>query len=89
MTGRIACNAHNNPVLEMAIFRRCLRPFFSPAVGPPVKNGTMKVQFNGCNAGVITYNISSLGLAGEIPIERIVLDNVALCELLGQQAIQE
>jgi hypothetical protein len=60
-----------------------------PAVGPPVKDGTMKVQFNDCNAGVITYNISSLGLAGEIPIERIVLENVALCELLGQQAIQE
>jgi endonuclease I len=60
-----------------------------PAVGPPVKDGTMKVQFTGCNAGVITYDISSLSLAGEVPIERIVLDNVALCESLGQQAIQD
>jgi len=55
-----------------------------PAVGPPVQDGTMEVRFSGCNAGVITYDIPSAGLAGEVPIERIVLDNVALCESLGQ-----
>ena len=60
-----------------------------PAVGPPVKDGSMQVQFTACNEGVITYTIPSLGLAGEIPIERIVMDNVAFCESLGQQAIQE
>ena len=60
-----------------------------PAVGPPVKDGTMKVQFTGCNAGVITYSIASLNLSGEVPIERIVLDNAALCGSLGQQAMQK
>jgi len=56
----------------------------APAVGPPVQDGTMQVRFSGCNAGVISYDLPSAGLAGEVPIERIVLDNVALCESLGQ-----
>jgi endonuclease I len=51
----------------------------APAVGPPVQDGTMQVRFSGCNAGVISYDIPSVGLAGEVPIQRIVLDNVALC----------
>jgi hypothetical protein len=51
-----------------------------PAVGPPVQDGTMEVRFSGCNAGVIRYDIPSVGLAGEVPIQRIVLDNVSLCE---------
>jgi hypothetical protein len=55
-----------------------------PAVGPAVQDGTMQVRFSGCNAGVISYDIPSVGLAGEVPIERIVLDSVALCESLGQ-----
>ena len=31
---------------------------------------------------MVSYNITSLGLSGEIPIQRIVSDNVALCENL-------
>jgi hypothetical protein len=45
----------------------------------------MKIEFAGCNAGLVTYSIPSLGLSGEIPIERIVLDNVQLCETLNGQ----
>ena len=56
----------------------------APAVGPPVQDGTMQVRFSGCNAGVVSYDIPSVGLAGDVPIQRIVLDNVALCESLGQ-----
>jgi len=55
-----------------------------PVVGPPVKDGTMQVQFIDCNAGVITYNIPSVNRSGKVPIERIALDNVGLCEALGQ-----
>ena len=33
---------------------------------------------------MIAYEIPSLDLSGEVPIERIALDNVALCESLGQ-----
>ena len=45
-------------------------------------DGTLTVQFTDCNAGLVSYEITSLGISGEIPIERIALDNVLLCELL-------
>ncbi len=56
-----------------------------PPVGPPTMDGTMQVHFGGCNAGVVSYEIPSANLSGEVAIERIVLDNVALCESLSQQ----
>lgn len=54
----------------------------APAVGAPSKEGTMTVTWSDCESALVTYDIPSLGLAGEIPIERIVPDNVALCEAL-------
>ena len=60
-----------------------------PEVGPPVQDGTMQLKFSDCSTGVVTYDIPSVNLSGEAPIERIVQDNVALCESLGQQAAQE
>jgi hypothetical protein len=47
--------------------------------------GTIKLEFADCKNGLVSYEITSLGISGEIPIERIVQDNVALCELLGSQ----
>jgi len=49
-----------------------------------VKIGTITIKWTGCNSGILTYDIPSLGLMGEIPIERIVLENVPLCEA-GQE----
>ena len=54
-----------------------------PPAGPPVKDGTMQLRFNGCNAGTVRYDIPSARQSGEIPIERIVLDNVAACEAVS------
>ena len=45
-----------------------------------VEDGTITIKWTGCNSGIVTYNITSPGLMGEIPIERIVLDNVPACE---------
>jgi len=53
-----------------------------PAPDAPVKIGTMTIKWSGCNAAVLTYDITAPALSGEIPIERIVLDNVALCQAL-------
>jgi DNA-binding beta-propeller fold protein YncE len=50
-----------------------------------VNDGTLTLRFSGCNAGTVTYDIPSLGLSGEIPIQRIALDNVAFCETLAGQ----
>ena len=44
--------------------------------------GSITVEFQNCNAGRLSYDIPSLGLMGDIPITRIVTDNVPLCEEL-------
>jgi len=53
-----------------------------PAETDPDSYGTLTLEFLTCNEGRVTYDIPSLGLAGEIPIQRIVEDNVTLCEAL-------
>ena len=60
-----------------------------PPVDPPEKDGTMQVKFGSCAAGLVTYDIPSVNLSGEIPIERIVADNVVLCEALENSAEQD
>ena len=46
-------------------------------------DGTIDVVFSGCNAGMINYDITSAGVSGQVPIERIALDNVPRCETLA------
>ena len=43
-------------------------------------DGTMTIEFADCAEGIVTYDITSAGLSGEIPIQRVANDNVALCE---------
>jgi len=45
-------------------------------------DGTMTLEFADCTAGLVNYDITSLGISGEFPIQRISLDNVPLCEAL-------
>jgi len=45
--------------------------------------GTMTIEFSDCTEGLVNYEITSLGISGEIPIQRIVTDNVSLCEVLS------
>jgi len=54
-----------------------------PVTTEQLEGATIEIVWTGCNAGVLKYDIPSLGLMGEIPIQRIVLDNVALCESLN------
>ena len=54
-----------------------------PATTDPAGDGTIKLEFADCEEGLVDYSITSLGLAGTIPIERIANDNVPLCEMLG------
>jgi plastocyanin len=51
-----------------------------PAPGPAQEVGTIDITWSGCNAGLLSYDLPGLGLANDIPIERIVLDNVPACE---------
>ncbi len=46
------------------------------------QDGEIVLEFNDCDSGTVSYNIPSIGKQGSIPIERVVLDNVPLCESL-------
>ncbi|MDJ0653169.1 MAG: DUF3179 domain-containing protein [Xanthomonadales bacterium] len=45
--------------------------------------GTLTLEFADCTQGMVTYNLAGSGLSGEIPIQRVADDNVALCETLA------
>ncbi len=55
-----------------------------PGVTDPAGYGTMQIQFADCTEGLVTYAIPALGVSNEFPIERIVPDNVPLCESLAE-----
>jgi hypothetical protein len=48
-------------------------------------DGILKIEFADCSEGLVSYEITSLGISGEIPIQRIAPDNIALCESLDLQ----
>ena len=49
----------------------------------PAGDGTMTLEFADCSEALVTYEITSLDITGQIPIQRIVLDNVPVCEALA------
>jgi hypothetical protein len=51
-----------------------------PAV-EQAQDGTMTITWHNCSSATLTYDIPSAG-QGEIPLQRIVNDNVILCESL-------
>jgi N-acetylneuraminic acid mutarotase len=55
-----------------------------PASTDPAGDGSLTIEFADCNSALATYQITSLGISGEIPLERIALDNVPLCEALAR-----
>jgi len=44
--------------------------------------GTIQLYFDDCSSGTINYDIPSINRTGSIPIQRVAIDNVALCEAL-------
>lgn len=52
---------------------------------PPGSDGTVILTFDDCYSGTLEYDISSINQQGTIPIQRVVPDNVALCEALMAQ----
>lgn len=51
-------------------------------------DGSMTIEFADCSEGLVNYQITSLDISGEIPIQRITPDNVPLCEALEEQLLQ-
>ncbi len=48
----------------------------------PSGDGTVTLEFADCANAMVSFEITSLGLSGEIPIQRLALDNIARCESL-------
>jgi len=48
-------------------------------------DGQILLEFSDCENAMVSYDITSLNLQGEIPIERIAPDNVPGCEALAGQ----
>jgi glucose/arabinose dehydrogenase len=55
------------------------------SIEPPVDQGdpvgTMTIQWHDCSSATLTYDIELAG-QGSIPLQRIVTDNIPLCEML-------
>jgi hypothetical protein len=51
-----------------------------PVTTEQLEGATIEIVWSDCKTGLVTYNIPSLVLMGEIPIKRIVEDKVAACE---------
>lgn len=46
--------------------------------------GSIELVFGSCAQGLVRYDLPGLGLMGEVPIQRVVNDNVPLCESLAE-----
>ena len=59
---------------------------FDEAVPVPTTDqegiGSMTITFSDCNSGLMTNNIISPELSGEIPLQRVATDSVAVCETM-------
>lgn len=48
--------------------------------------GSISLEFEHCNSGTVTYDLPDISASGEIPIQRVALDNVELCKTLAKTA---
>jgi hypothetical protein len=54
----------------------------NPPKEPSVQDGTMTVEFSDCATGLVTYDLGSFNVQGQVPIRRILNDAVDLCRAL-------
>ena len=56
-----------------------------PVDSEQIEGASIEIVWSGCNEGILKYDIPTLGLSNDIPIQRIVLDNVPACEAAQSQ----
>jgi peptidyl-prolyl cis-trans isomerase A (cyclophilin A) len=49
---------------------------------PPGSAGTITLTFTDCGSALVEYDIIPINQQGSVPIQRVAIDNVALCEAL-------
>ena len=74
----------NQAVMDITITRGGLFDTATETQGtePPGSDGTITLTFEDCSAGLVEYDITSIDQQGTVPIQRIVDDNISLCEAL-------
>jgi len=84
----VAVGDFSGDTATLTVYQRSGGVFDSPEppVGPSVAVGTMTIVWASCTEGLVSYELPALGLMGDIPIKRIVLDNVPACEAAQQPA---
>jgi cyclophilin family peptidyl-prolyl cis-trans isomerase len=75
----------NTAVLDVFVSEGGVFDSGTPEPGS-VKDGTLTVEFSDCNTGLVRYDIPSVDRQGEISIQRVAADNIALCEALAEPA---
>jgi hypothetical protein len=48
-------------------------------------DATITLGFDGCNSGMVEYDIPSIGQQGTVAIQRIANDNIGICQELWSQ----
>lgn len=49
----------------------------------PASHGAVELVFDNCDAATLSYELYDAGLSGDIALQRVVRDNVALCEAIA------
>lgn len=49
----------------------------------PAGDGTLTIEFADCESALVHYQLTSVNQSGTIPIQRVALDNVPLCQSLN------
>ena len=73
----------NRAVMDISIASGGI--FDTPTEIAETNDGTIILTFSDCNNGEVRYDIPSVSLQGVVPIQRVVGDNIALCEEFAQQ----
>ncbi len=53
---------------------------------PIGSDGVITLTFDDCSSGLVEYDITAINQQGTVPIERVAIDNVALCTALSEAA---
>ena len=72
----------NEALLEISITSGGIFDSTEP-VPESTPGGTIQIHFDDCSSGTVSYDIPSINQVGVIPIQRVAVDNVALCETLS------
>jgi hypothetical protein len=74
---------YQGPAADLVVYSSSGGLFDQTAPAPVLREiGSISLHFEHCNSGTVTYDLPGISATGVIRIQRVALDNVALCETL-------